>query len=61
LEYSIPGAQRGINQINASRGIKNFYNFQLADDDFDPICLKSKEWTFIKADIEDAVKYLPRL
>jgi len=40
--------------------IKNFCDFQLADDDFDPICLKNKEWAFIKADIEDAVKYLPR-
>ena len=38
--------------------IKNFIDFQLADDDFDPICLKRKEWMFIKEDIEDAVKRL---
>jgi Nucleotidyl transferase AbiEii toxin, Type IV TA system len=34
---------------------KNFTDFVNADDDFDPICLKGKEWIFIKEDIEDAV------
>jgi len=34
---------------------KNFTDFSNADYDFDPICLKGKEWTFIKEDIEDAI------
>lgn len=38
--------------------IKNFSDFKLADDDFDPICLKGKEWVFIKEDVEGAVKGL---
>ncbi|MCJ8210344.1 nucleotidyl transferase AbiEii/AbiGii toxin family protein [Mucilaginibacter sp. RS28] len=33
---------------------KNFINFKYADEDFDPICLKNKEWVFIKEDIEEA-------
>jgi predicted nucleotidyltransferase component of viral defense system len=33
----------------------NFINFQQADEDFDPICLKAKEWVFIKEDFEEAV------
>lgn len=35
--------------------LENFTNFISADDDFDPICLKDKEWTFIKEDIESAI------
>lgn len=31
-------------------------DFSLANDDFDPICLKGKYWAFIKEDIEDAVQ-----
>jgi hypothetical protein len=31
--------------------IKNFTDFLLADDDFDPICLLGKYWEFIKDDI----------
>jgi len=38
--------------------IKNFSDFKLADDDFDPICLKGKEWVFIKEDFAEAVKYV---
>jgi len=34
----------------------NFQNFSHADLDFDPICLKSKEWIFIKEDFELALK-----
>lgn len=34
---------------------KNFIDFSLADDDFDPICLKNKEWLFIKEDLIEAV------
>lgn len=36
--------------------LKNLTNFELADDDFDPICLKGKYWEFIKEDIVDVVK-----
>lgn len=35
--------------------VENFINFQAADQDFDPICLRDKEWIFIKEDIELAV------
>lgn len=35
--------------------LTNFTDFSIADDDFDPICLKGKYWEFIKEDIEDAV------
>ncbi|MGC4128102.1 MAG: nucleotidyl transferase AbiEii/AbiGii toxin family protein [Bergeyella sp.] len=35
--------------------LNNFTDFSIADDDFDPICLKGKYWEFIKEDIEEAV------
>jgi len=35
--------------------LNNLTDFSLADDDFDPICLKGKYWEFIKEDIEEAV------
>lgn len=35
---------------------KKFLDFSVADDDLDPICLKNKEWIFIKEDFEEAVK-----
>ena len=31
----------------------NFSNFEIADDDFDPICLKGKHWEVIKLDMID--------
>jgi len=31
----------------------NFLNFKIADDDFDPVCLKGKHWEIIKLDIID--------
>ena len=34
---------------------KNFTDFTIADNDFDPICLKAKEWMFIKEDIGEAI------
>jgi hypothetical protein len=34
----------------------NFTDFATADYDLDPICLKNKEWEFIKEDIEEASK-----
>jgi hypothetical protein len=30
-------------------------DFSIAEDDFNPICLRGKHWEFIKEDIEDAV------
>lgn len=33
--------------------IQNFTDFRIADEEFDPICLKGKYWEFIKEDIED--------
>ena len=35
---------------------RNFSNFENADDDFDPICLKGKYWEIIKLDIIDFAK-----
>jgi hypothetical protein len=35
---------------------RNFSNFENADDDFDPICLKGKHWEIIKLDIIDFAK-----
>ena len=34
----------------------NLTNFSIADDDFDPICLRGKYWEFIKDDFEELVK-----
>ena len=34
---------------------KNFTDFTAANNDFDPVCLKNKEWAFIKDDIEEVV------
>ena len=36
--------------------IKNFTDFEEADEELDPICLRGKEWLFIKEDIEEAVQ-----
>jgi hypothetical protein len=33
----------------------NFTEFDLADEELDPICLKGKQWIFIKEDFEEAV------
>ncbi len=35
--------------------LKNFTNFGLADNDFNPICLQGKHWEFIKDDFEEAI------
>ncbi|GAO27656.1 nucleotidyl transferase AbiEii/AbiGii toxin family protein [Geofilum rubicundum] len=34
----------------------NLINFEIADVDFEPICLRGKYWEFVKEDIIDAVK-----
>uniref|UniRef100_UPI00404AF6C1 nucleotidyl transferase AbiEii/AbiGii toxin family protein n=2 Tax=Flavobacterium sp. TaxID=239 RepID=UPI00404AF6C1 len=36
--------------------LKNLINFDVADDDFDPICLKNKYWEFIKEDFEEIIQ-----
>lgn len=38
--------------------IRQLTDYAIADDDFEPICLRGKYWQFIKEDIEDAVKGL---
>ena len=38
--------------------IRNLTNFDRADEDFDPDCLKGKEWEFIKEDIIEHVESL---
>ena len=37
---------------------KNFVQFENADGDFDPVCLREKHWELIKIDIIDFVKTL---
>src|SRR5690606_17255186 len=36
--------------------LKNLTDFELADDEFDPVCLRGKYWEFIKEDIVEAVE-----
>jgi len=33
----------------------NFTNFLQADEDFDPVCLRGKQWAFIKEDFEELI------
>ena len=40
--------------------IKNFTNFEIADDDFDVLCLKGKHWEVIKSDFENLIKKIHR-
>lgn len=42
---------------NETQIIANLENFERADEDFDPICLRGKYWEFIKDDIIEAVKH----
>ncbi len=35
---------------------KELYKFELAEDGFDPVCLRGKYWEFIKEDIVKAVE-----
>lgn len=39
--------------------IKSLSNFEIADDDFDPICLKGKHWEIIKLDMIDFAEKYP--
>jgi hypothetical protein len=34
---------------------QNFTNFAQADEDFDPICLRGKQWPFIKEYLEELI------
>ena len=38
--------------------LQNFTNFETADNDFEPICLKGKYWELIKLDIVEAIETL---
>lgn len=38
--------------------LRNFINFKIADNDFEPICLKNKYWELIKLDFVEAVEKL---
>lgn len=40
---------------NAPLIIQNFIDFSLADDDFEPVCMRGKHWELIKLDIIDLV------
>lgn len=35
--------------------LRNFTNFDRADEDFDPICLLGKHWEIIKLEVAEAV------
>lgn len=37
--------------------LENFTDFTIADDDFDPVCLKGKYWEFIKEDIKETIQH----
>lgn len=41
---------------NKKEILVNFSNFEQADTDFDPICLKGKYWEVIKLDILEALE-----
>ncbi len=41
---------------NSALIIKNFTQFEQANNDFDPICYKGKYWEFIKEDFEEIIK-----
>lgn len=36
--------------------LQNFMDFDSANEDFDPVCLKGKYWQFIKEDIEEVIQ-----
>ena len=40
--------------------LRNFINFEFADNDFNPICLRGKHWEFIKEDIENWISHYPK-
>jgi predicted nucleotidyltransferase component of viral defense system len=39
--------------------VKNFIDFEKADEDFDPVCLRGKYWEVIKADFMDEINKYP--
>ena len=38
--------------------LRNFTNFEIADNDFEPICLRGKYWELIKLDFVEAIETL---
>ena len=48
--------ERYLNDPDPKKIKKSMTNFKIADDDFDPICLKGKHWEIIKLDLIDFVK-----
>jgi hypothetical protein len=38
--------------------LRNFTNFETADNDFEPICLKGKYWELIKLDFVEEIEKL---
>ena len=38
--------------------LTNFIDFEEADQDFDPVCLRGKHWEFIKLDIVDYINQI---
>ncbi len=56
LQYMIALHKQRFEWTHDEQAIyQNMVDFSLADGDFDPICLKGKEWAFIKEDISEAV------
>jgi hypothetical protein len=43
---------------NSQEILRNFTNFEIADYDFEPICLKGKYWELIKLDFVEALEKL---
>ncbi len=59
--YSLPQllsfyAERYPYSYTTDELLHKLTDFQFADTDFDPICLKGKYWELVKLDIEDAVR-----
>ena len=61
--YSIPQMiqlheERYPYSHDADEILRNFTNFEAADNDFEPICLKGKYWELIKLDFVEAIETL---
>ncbi|MCG6187701.1 nucleotidyl transferase AbiEii/AbiGii toxin family protein [Maribellus maritimus] len=63
--YSIPQMiqlheERYPYSHDADEIFRNFTNFEIADNDFEPICLKGKYWELIKLDFVEAIETLSK-
>ncbi len=61
--YSIPQMirlheERYLYSHDPNEILRNFTNFETADNDFGPICLKGKYWELIKLDFVEALEKL---